>query len=100
MAQDSNVVMVLFDSELRTEMFVLLELAGVRNYTHLTNLHGSSATGKKEGTVAWPGTNEILLLILTEDERSKLKSIVTDFRARRKTPPGLLSFGWKLAEMF
>lgn len=97
---DSSVVMALFDSELRAEMFVLLELAGVKNYTHLVNLHGSSAAGKKEGTVAWPGTNEILLLVLSATEREKLKEIVADFRKRRATPPGLLSFGWQLSELF
>ncbi len=91
-----KVVMALFDSELRDEMFVLLELSGIKNYTHFVGLHGSSNTGKKEGSVAWPGTNEILLLILSTSESNQFQQAVRDFKSRRAKSPGLLTFNWDL----
>ncbi len=94
-----QVLMTLFDSDLRDELFVLLDLAGIKNYTHFVGLRGSSPIGKKEGSVAWPGTNEILLLILNESEIQKFKDIIVDFKKRREQNPGLLTFNWELKDL-
>ncbi len=94
-----QVLMTLFDSELRDELFILLDLAGIKNYTHFVGLRGSSPIGKKEGSVAWPGTNEILLLILNDDEVGTFKNIIADFKKRREQNPGLLAFNWELKDL-
>lgn len=92
--------MALFDSELREEIFLLLELTGLKQYTHFVGLHGSSEYGKKEGTVAWPGTNEILMLILTEAQNELFKDTIKKFRTERKPAPALLVFTLPMAEMY
>ncbi|MFZ4403670.1 MAG: PG0541 family transporter-associated protein [Pseudobdellovibrionaceae bacterium] len=97
---NASALMLLYDGELRSEIFLLLEMTGIKNYTQLVNLHGSSNAGKKEGSIAWPGTNEILLLIVSDQEKESLKLAVQNFRKNREIPPGLLSFGWKLEELF
>ena len=92
-------VMALYDSDLKTEVFTLLELAQVKNYTQFTNLHGSSQQGKKEGTVSWPGANEILLLVVSEEEKKRLIEVVGEYKKNRETKPPLLLFDWKLTEV-
>lgn len=94
-----NALMALYDSELKNEVFMLLELSNIKNYTQFTGLHGSSNHGKKEGSVAWPGANEIVLLIVDENQKSKFKQVVEDFKKERETPPGLLLFDWQLSEV-
>jgi len=93
-----HTMMALFDSEIRDEMFLLMELAKIKNYTHFVGLHGSSDHGKKEGSVAWPGTNEIFLLILSDIQLVEFKEVVQSYKANRKQSPGLLIFSWPLAE--
>lgn len=89
-------MMALFDSDLRSEIFTLMELANIKNYTQFMGLSGSSEQGKKEGSVAWPGSNEIMLLIVSEEERQRFSDIVTRFKQERENKPGLLLFHWKL----
>jgi hypothetical protein len=92
--------MALFDSELREELFLILELSNLKQYTHFVGLHGSSDFGKKEGTVAWPGTNEILMLILNETQNELFKVTILKFRTERTPAPALLVFTLPMAEMY
>jgi hypothetical protein len=91
-------MMVLFDSEIRDEIFMLLELAALKNYTHFVNLQGSSEHGKKEGTVSWPGSNEIMLLILSDHQKKLFSEEVNQFKKERTPKPGLLCFSWPLKD--
>jgi len=92
-------MMALYDSDLKDEVFTLLELAEIKNYTQFTNLHGSSDQGKKEGTVAWPGANEILLLIVTDQEKQRLIEEIQTYKQQREKKPPLLVFDWALSEV-
>ena len=92
-----SAMMALYDSELKDEIFTLMELANIKNYTQFSNLNGSTSNGKKEGSVAWPGSNEILLLIMDEDKKIEFKSMVEEYKREREKPPGLLLFDWALS---
>lgn len=92
-------MMALYDSELKNEVFTLLELAEIKNYTQFTSLHGSSQQGKKEGSVAWPGANEILLLIVNDEQKQRLRDVLSQYKDQRDQPPPLLVFDWKLNEV-
>ena len=92
-------LMALFDSELREEIFTLMELAQIKNYTQFVGLHGSSDSGKKEGSVAWPGANEIVLLIVNDEQKIRFNQVVTQYKQERPTRPGLLLFDWHLNEV-
>ena len=89
-------IMALYDSDLEDEVFTLMELAEIKNYTQFIGLNGSSVHGKKEGTVAWPGSNEILLLVLNAEEKGRFEQVVTDFKQERTPAPKLLIFDWNL----
>lgn len=93
-------VMALFDSEIREEVFLLLDLASIKNYTHFVNLHGSSEHGKKENTVSWPGTNEILMLIVNKEQYGQFVTAVKKYKSERKPSAPLLLMTWDLKELF
>ena len=92
-------MMALYDSDLRDELFTLMELSEIKNYTQFRGLSGSSHQGKKENSVAWPGSNEIVLLIMNDQEKEKFKKNVEEFKSERNPKPGLLVFDWQLAEV-
>ena len=97
---DHSICFALYDSELRDEMFMLLELAQIKNYTQFYGLKGSSDQGKKEDSVSWPGSNEILMLAMSSEEKKRFKDEVKRFREERSQPPGLLVLNWDVKEMF
>ena len=92
-------LMALFDSEIRDEIFTLMELSELRNYTHFVGLHGSSDSGKKEGTVSWPGANEIMMLVLSEPQKEEFKRTIDSYKGERENSPPLLTFYWPLTEV-
>lgn len=92
-----NAMMALYDGDLKEEIFTLMELANIKNYTQFRGLNGSSAKGKKEGTVSWPGSNEILLLILDDQQKVEFQKIVKEYKQERTPAPGLLLFDWSLS---
>ena len=91
-------VMLLFASELVEEALLMIRISNIQNYTHFTGLHGSSKAGKKEGSAAWPGTNEIIMILLSDDELVTLKKIIGDFKIKHPGRP-LLFFNWPLDEV-
>jgi hypothetical protein len=92
-------LMVLFDSELKEELFMLMNLSEIVNYSHFLGLHGSGNQGKKQGSVTWPGTNEIILIIANDEELDRFKSNVQDYKKNKNEPTGLLFFHWELTEV-
>lgn len=92
-------VIAIFDSELREEMFLLMRLAKIVNYTHFVGVHGSGNQGRKQGSIAWPGTNEVFMMVLSEEEISFFKKTISDFKKNRETKPGLVFFHWGLNEV-
>ena len=91
--------MVLFDSELREEIFMLMKLVEIAHYTLLPDLFGSGNQGKKEGSLAWPGNNEIMLLVVSPEQYEKMKSEIRLYKESRETKQGLLLLSWTLDEV-
>ena len=91
-------IIVLFDSELKEEIFMLMKLSDIKDYTHFLGLHGSGKQGMKRDTVTWPGSNEMIMLVLNEEKLNLFKEVVTDYKKNNKTATGLLFFYWELTE--
>jgi hypothetical protein len=92
-------VMALFDSDLVDEIFLLMKLAKVENYTLFKALHGSGKQGKKEGTVAWPGTNELIMLIMDKEKLEELKKISIEYKKDKNMEAGYILTYWPLNEV-
>lgn len=70
-----NALMALYDSELRDEVFTLMELAKIKSYTQFVGLHGSSEHGKRRAP--WPGLGPMrssFLSLMTNKRPSFTKS--------------------------
>lgn len=96
---DLKAAMILFDSDLREEVFMIMKIVEIVNYTLMPNLFGSGNQGKKEGSVAWPGTNEIVLLVVNSEQYEKVKAEIHRFKMSKASKEGLLLFSWKLDEV-
>ena len=94
-----NGVIAIFDSELREEMFLLMKLANIINYTHFVGVHGSGNQGKKQDSIAWPGTNEVFMMVLSEKDLKDFKKTISDYKKNRDQKPGLVFFFWPLTEV-
>jgi hypothetical protein len=97
--KDMQAIMMLFDSELSDEVFMLMKLSETINYTYFKGLHGSGNQGKKEGSIMWPGTNELVLLLVNEEQLSTIKQRVKEYKESKDGPVGLILFNWNLNEV-
>lgn len=97
--KNMKAAMILFDSELREEIFMLMKLVEIAHYTLLPNLFGSGNQGKKEGSIAWPGNNEIMLLVVSLDQYENVKQEIHRYKAGRASKEGLLLLSWSLDEV-
>jgi hypothetical protein len=93
-----NAAMILFDSSLREEVFMIMKLSEIINYTLFHGLHGSGNQGKKEGSITWPGTNEILMVLADEDGYKRLKETISRYK-KEKGESHLLLFQWAINEV-
>ena len=91
-----NAVMALFDSELAEEIFLLMKFFEIENYTRFKELHGSGKQGKKEGSITWPGTNEVIMMIMSDDELERFKQVAEDYKVNKGKNPGFIFFFWPL----
>lgn len=64
----------------------LLDRHGVGGYTELHNGHGAGATGRREGSRAWPGESTLLLSVVEEPRSAELVTILRDESGH--LPPG------------
>ncbi|MBL6989732.1 MAG: hypothetical protein ISR65_08135 [Bacteriovoracaceae bacterium] len=93
------VCMALFDSELVDEIFLLMDFAKLVNYTHFKALHGSGKQGKKQGSITWPGTNELIMLIVNDEQLTKFKEVVREYKQNKTDNKALILFYWPLTEV-
>ena len=64
----------------------LLDRHHVAGYTEFENVHGVGATGRREGTRAWPGASSLFITIAPTDQANDL---VAALRLESGTlPPG------------
>jgi hypothetical protein len=47
-------------------------------YTEFSNAHGSGATGRREGSRAWPGTSWIYFSVLPDEDAAALRAALLD----------------------
>ncbi len=64
----------------------LLERAGATGWTALAPASGAGASGRREGTRAWPGATSVFLTVEPDALASTIARAVAD--ARATLPPG------------
>lgn len=69
--------MIIYYGPNRRRISQLLDENRVTGYTDCGTVHGAGATGRHEGTRAWPGSSE---LIFTVVEETKLEELLAALR--------------------
>lgn len=55
-------------------------------YTEFRNVHGSGATGRREGSRAWPGDSTLFVSVVPEETATRLVAALREVADR--LPPG------------
>jgi hypothetical protein len=74
------------------ELVTLIETAGVRAYTELTQVSGEGLTGKKLGTPEWPDRSTLLFSIVPDDRKAALSASLKKFKTTLYPEEGLRAF--------
>lgn len=59
----------------------LLEAHDAPGYTEFVNARGAGATGRIEGTRAWPGTATVYFTVVPDERVAELRSAIQSYRA-------------------
>lgn len=62
-----KLLLIMYSGPSPSRIEALLESREI-GYTELTNAHGAGASGRVEGTRAWPGTTSVLLTAIPDDQ--------------------------------
>ncbi|HUO51307.1 MAG TPA: hypothetical protein VMT93_02210 [Gemmatimonadaceae bacterium] len=60
----------------------LLEHQGVHGYTELRGAHGAGASGRREGTRAWPGDTAVFFSMVDDEHVPALLGVLREQGAR------------------
>ncbi len=66
----------------------LLEQHRVRGYTELEHAKGTGASGRREGTRAWPGDSTLFFTIVPDERVDELDAALRDEAARLQAEDG------------
>jgi len=87
-----KMLVIIGPRERHMELIALIESAGVRAYTELTQVSGEGATGKKLGTAEWPERSTLLFTIVPDDRKAALTAALKHFRTTLYPAEGLRVF--------
>jgi len=85
-------ILIIGPREREPELIRLIETAGVRAYTELSQVRGEGVTGKKLGTADWPERETLLFTIVPDDRKAALLAAVQHFKAVLYPQEGLRIF--------
>jgi hypothetical protein len=79
-------LLIVYSGETPQQVTDVLEQVGVQGWTELTGAHGVGATGRREGTRAWPGASAVFFTVL---DTAQAETALAKLEASRATlPPG------------
>lgn len=80
---------IIYDSGIDESLTETLEGVGVSGYTKLFDAHGVGGRGKKFNTPVFPGTNNLLLVILPDSEVDRVTRAIAQMQASFRLKPGV-----------
>ncbi len=81
-----KLLLIMYSGPSPSRIEALLEAQHGIGYTELSNAHGAGATGRVEGTRAWPGSATVLLTAVSDDRVADLEGALRTYRDT--APPG------------
>ena len=83
---------VIYDSGIDESVMAAIESMGLDGWTKLDGAHGFGGTGHKLDTPVWPGTNNILLIALPQEQAMTVAERLRALQASYRRKPGITLF--------
>jgi nitrogen regulatory protein PII len=92
---------MIFDSGYESEIREIIDKLGFPGLTCICKATGRGRTGPREGTIIWPGTNSIFLVLTEEDRVQRLVDELKKFsdEQRKARPVGLKVFSSEVEDL-
>ena len=87
-----KLVTIIYDRSISTGITELLKKQEIAGYTKILDAQGLGGTGYKIGTSVWPGTNNILLISLSDEKVDPLVKAIREYQATFRQKPGISIF--------
>ncbi len=76
-----KLLLLIYSGPTPQRISALLEAHHAPGYTELPDAHGAGATGRLEGTRAWPGTSHLFVSVVPEERVPELRDAILAYRA-------------------
>lgn len=80
---------VIYDSGVDEAIMEQVEEMGIQGWTRFFEAHGSGGAGLKRGDQIFPGTNNILLLVLPDEDVAEVWRRLRGLQASFRLKPGI-----------
>lgn len=77
-----KLLLIIYGGTNRHRVLALLEAHDAGGWTELPSVHGAGATGKREGTRAWPGDSTLIFSAVPGERLDELCSALREERTR------------------
>lgn len=84
-----KLVIAILDSGVLHDVMKVLDELGIRQWTRWSDVHGAGQRNIREGTPVWPGSNEVLLLVLPPEQVQPLIDRCHEVRHSFPLEPGM-----------
>ncbi len=70
----------------------LIEKHEIHAYTEMRDITGEGDTGKKFGTVVWPGQSTIMLIVVSDDKKAEIEKAIKECQSKLYPAEGMRAF--------
>ncbi|MDW8207603.1 MAG: hypothetical protein RMJ43_07175 [Chloroherpetonaceae bacterium] len=82
-------VTVIYDASIDERLLQLLQQLHIPGWTRIASAHGAGGRGRKEDNPIWPGTVNLLLIALPENEAETLIHHIRNLQNTYRRKPGI-----------
>lgn len=80
---------IIYDTGIEESMAELLDRLEVRGFTRFSELLGSGGRGPKQNNPIFPGTNNLLLVALPDDDVERVRRAIRRLQSSFRLKPGV-----------
>ncbi len=87
-----RMVYLVYNSGIDDDINLLLEDQQINGYSKFFGAHGVGGSGKKLGTPVWPGTNNVAMMVIQEEQIPPLVDAIQRLKDSFHKNPGISIF--------
>jgi hypothetical protein len=89
MAQETVLLLIVYDRAVDTDLMQRLEALGIEGYTKLHDAEGKGGRGIKQGDPIFPGLNNLLLIATTPEKAATIAQTLRAMQDEYAVKPGI-----------